>query len=124
MTFLQNSWAGFRKSTATLPQTPLRQPQATNSAKYIVTEFAKLRTFRAHMPYVPTCLRALNYHVPTCLRALNYYVPTCPHFSRAYVLTCLYIFFVPTCLRDLNYFVPTFAHFSRTYVPTINHKLY
>ena len=59
-------------------------------------EFAKLRGFRAYVPYVPmrlTCLRAFVPHITTCLRALNYYVPTClrvyvptfPHFSRAYV---------------------------------------
>ena len=38
-------------------------------------DFAKLRAFRAHVPYVPTCLPAyLPYvpYVPTCLRA---YVP-------------------------------------------------
>ena len=49
-------------------------------------EFAKLRAFRAYVPYVPSCLRASNYYLPMCLRALNYYVPTCLRALRAYVL--------------------------------------
>ena len=96
-------------------------------------EFAKLRVFRAYVPYVTmcltcllafvpqinTCLRALNCYVPTwlraygstCLRALNYYVVTC---LRAYVplfFTCLraFIFHVLTCLQPLTKYIE--AHF-------------
>ena len=93
-------------------------------------EFAKLRAFRAHVPYVTTCLRVSNYYVSTCLKLLRSYVPKCLKFLfalnyyvptrlRAYVpsfFTCLYIrlrTFVLTYHRDLNYFVPTCAHFSR-----------
>ena len=39
------------------------------------SEFAKLRAFRACVPYVPTrqrALRAYTPYVPTCLRALHY----------------------------------------------------
>ena len=89
-------------------------------------EFAKLRAFRAQVPYVPACRRAYAPCVPTCLRALNYYAPTCPYFLHAYVpsfFTCLYIFLMPTCFHAINYFVPTYAHFSCAYVE-ISHKIY
>ena len=63
-----------------------------------------------YVPFVSTCLRALNYYVPTCLRVLIFYVP-------------IYIF-MPTCLCALNYFVPMCTHFSRTYLPKTTHKIY
>ena len=44
----------------------------------LLNEFTKLYALRAHVPYIPKCLRVLNY-----------YVPACPHFSRAYVPKCL-----------------------------------
>ena len=43
-------------------------------------EFAKLRAFRAHVPYVTTCLRVSNYYVSTCLKLLRSYVPKCLKF--------------------------------------------
>ena len=33
-------------------------------------EFAKLRAFRAYVPYVPTSLKLLRAFVPTCLKLL------------------------------------------------------
>ena len=48
----------------------------------LYNEFAKLRAFPAHVPYVPTCLRA---YVPTCLRAYVPYVPMRLRCLRAYL---------------------------------------
>ena len=42
-----------------------------------LTEFAKLRAFRAYVHYVPMCL--------TCLCSLRAYVPSCLKLLRAYV---------------------------------------
>ena len=82
-------------------------------------EFAKLCGFRAYVPYVPTCLRALRAyapHVPTCLRASNYYVPSCLLASNCYVPTCLRVFVpqITTCLRT---FLPQIVTSLRAYVP-------
>ena len=95
-------------------------------------EFAKLRAFRAYVPYVPTCLRVflssclklLRACVPTCLRASNYYVPKCLKLLRAYVPSCLKLLralnsYVPMCLRASNYYVPTYIRASNYYVPTV-----
>ena len=74
----------------------------------IEIEFAKSRAFRAHLPYVASCLKLLRariFHIPTCLRV---YLPI--YNFRAYVPS--YLKFGPTC-----------AHFSRTYVPTTTQDL-
>ena len=76
----------------------------------ILSNFAKLRAFRAYVPscpkllrtYVPTCLKPLRTYLPTCLKLLRDYVPTCllpssVTYLRAYVLAWLYIYF--SCLR-------------------------
>ena len=92
-------------------------------------EFAKLRVFRAYVPYVTMCLTCLLAFVPqinTCLRALNCYVPTWLRAYGVYVPTCLKLLrgYVPTCLRALIFHMPTCLHFSRAYVPTTTHKIY
>ena len=46
-------------------------------------EFAKLRAFRAYVPYVPSCLKLLRAFVSTCLRAYVLFVPTCFRWLRA-----------------------------------------
>ena len=64
-----------------------------------VKEFAKLRAFRAYVPYVPmhlTCLRAFVPQITTCLRV---FVPQ-----------------ITTCLRALHYYVPTYLRAFRDYV--------
>ena len=53
-----------------------------NDLPVFIKEFAKLRAFGAHVPYMSKCLRVLNYYVSTCIRALIFHVPTC---LRAYV---------------------------------------
>ena len=56
-----------------------------------LSEFAKLRVFCAHVPYVPLLLTCLYiFFVPTCLRAL--------------IISCLYvlIFHQLSCLQPLS----------------------
>ena len=70
----------------------------------LLIEFAKLRNFFVHVPYVRSCLNrhgALrNYmpYMPSCVKLLRAYVPKCLkspciHFSHAYV---------PTTTQDLK----------------------
>ena len=74
-----------------------------NDLPVFIKEFAKLRAFGAHVPYMSICLRVLNYYVSTCIRALIFHVPT-----------CLYIFFVPKRLHGWNCLVLKCANFWST----------
>ena len=63
------------------PAKSKKNPQK-NDRPVFIKEFAKLRAFGVHVPYMSKCLRVLNYYVSTCIRALIFHVPTC---LRAYV---------------------------------------
>ena len=55
-----------------------------------------MRTFRARVPYVSSCLRALSYFVATCLRTLIFHLPMS---LRAYVLIYILRAYVPSSLK-------------------------
>ena len=94
-----------------------------------------LRAFRAHVPYVPTCLtylRALRAFVPqitTCLRAcaptrlrtLNYDVPMCMRalifHDLIYAYVPIYIFraYEPLCLKLFRAYMRSFFACLRAY---------
>ena len=99
--------------------------------QHSLSESAKLRVLRAHVPTCLTCLRAyvskclacLRPHVPTCLACLRAYVPMCIACLRAHMSTCLTcsranVSCVLTCSRVLRPYLSTCLACLSAHMPT------